>query len=146
MDADAVCVERLFRTAEGNERLLPLIVDLVDASPNQGWRGRERLDLARRGRPDLVLALALAHHVAIGANVPLHDFVDHLCALNGELVIEFVAKDDPMVRRLLRHKADIYDDYDREAFETRLQFTHAIARRCEIGDGRRVLYYAVPRA
>ena len=32
-------------------RILPLVVNLADASPSQGWRGVERKDLASRGAP-----------------------------------------------------------------------------------------------
>ena len=73
IDGDEVAVDRLYRElrAEGSDGILPLAVDLVDASPGLGWRGEERPPLERRAKPDLVLALALVHHLAIGANVPL---------------------------------------------------------------------------
>ncbi len=50
-------------------------MNLADPTPNLGWRGQERKDLAGRGKPDLVLALALIHHIAIAANVPVKEFV-----------------------------------------------------------------------
>ena len=62
-----------FRTCgrPASEHVLPLVMDLADPSPARGWRGRERAALEERGRPDLVLCLALMHHLSIGANVPL---------------------------------------------------------------------------
>ena len=36
-----------------------------------GWRSRERSELLARIRPDLVLALAVLHHISIARNVPL---------------------------------------------------------------------------
>ena len=54
-----------------------------------GWRGLERKAMPDRGKPDLVLALALVHHVAISANVPVKEFVDWLASLGSALVIEF---------------------------------------------------------
>ena len=38
-------------TSRRRRRILPLVVNLADASPNQGWRGAERKDLAARGAP-----------------------------------------------------------------------------------------------
>jgi hypothetical protein len=68
LDADHLAVERLYRAlaAEGERRILPLVYDVLDPSPGLGWRGRERRPLEGRGEPDLVLALALLHHLAIG--------------------------------------------------------------------------------
>lgn len=147
MDQDHLAVDRLHRAleAEGRTTILPLVVDLVDASPAQGWRGLERKPLALRGRPDLVLALALVHHVVIGANVPLGELVDWLAELGSDVVIEFVDREDPMVRRLLANKAEPYDDYDAAAFERALEAAFRVLRRERLGSGTRTLYLASPR-
>ncbi len=145
MDGDHLAVERLYQSlkAERCETILPLVANLVDASPNQGWRGAERKGLAERGRPELTLCLALIHHIVIGANVPLHEFVEWLAGLGGDLVIEFVTKDDAMVQTLLRNKRDDYSDYSREFFEQCLTQFFQIERRETISTGARTLYYAV---
>src|SRR3954468_1471043 len=66
VDADQGPVELLYRTLrdEGEETILPLTMNLADPSPGLGWRGLERKAMPERERPDLVLALALVHHVA----------------------------------------------------------------------------------
>ncbi len=144
MDSDHLAVERLYQAlkAEGRAGILPLVVDLVDASPGLGWRGREREPLAARGRPDLALCLALIHHVVIGANVPVAEFVDWLADLGGDLVIEFVTREDPMVRRLLVNKDDHYADYEVGAFERALEAAFTVVRREVLGSGTRILYDA----
>lgn len=144
IDADELAVERMYRelNAEGDGKILPLVGNLVDPSPGLGWLGRERRPLPDRGRPDLVLALALIHHVVIGANLPLDDFVDGLARLGGDLVIEFVHKDDPMVRQLLLEKEDRYADYDRDRLERALSRHWTIAERLALGSGTRTLYFA----
>jgi SAM-dependent methyltransferase len=147
VDADELSVERLYLglKADGVLNVLPLVGNLADPSPGLGWRGRERLPLPDRGRPDLVLCLALIHHVVLGANVPLDEFVDWLAALESDLVIEFVGRADPMVEALLRHKEDLFTDYDQDFFERRLGARFQIARREPVG-GTRTLYYATPFA
>ena len=71
LDGDAAVVDRLYRSlaADGEERILPLAVDVTDPSPALGWHGLERQTLDARGKPELTLCLAVLHHVAIGANV-----------------------------------------------------------------------------
>ena len=146
VDGDEVAVDRLYRElrGEGNERILALALDLVDSSPGMGWRGSERQRLEERGRPDLVLALALVHHLAIGANVPLAAVVDWLADLGAALVIEFPAREDPMVVRLLsRKREDAHPDYGLENFEALLARRFAVARREQLGS--RTLFEARPR-
>ncbi len=103
LDADGAVIERLYRALrdEGSTSILPLVANIADPPPGLGWRGRERRPLPDRGRPDLTLALAVVHHLAIGANVPLAELVDWLAELETELVIEFPTAADPMVDRML---------------------------------------------
>lgn len=147
MDADHLAVDRLYRRLkdEGNTSILPLVNNLADPSPNVGWRNLERKTLPQRGRPDLLLCLALIHHVTISANIPVADFVDWLASLGGDLVIEFVTKDDAMVKKLLRNKEDQYHDYTLECFEACLSRVFCIRRREVLSSGTRVLYFGTNR-
>ncbi|WDT94402.1 class I SAM-dependent methyltransferase [Thermoleophilum album] len=148
VDADQGPVELLYRDLreEGNDRILPLVMNLADPSPGLGWRGAERRPLWERGRPDLVLALALIHHIAISANVPVREFLDWLHSLGSELVIEFPTRDDPMVQKLLAGKrAGLHPDYERERFERELRELFEIRKSVELPSGTRILYHAYPR-
>ena len=122
-------------------------MNLADPSPGLGWRGLERRTLAERGKPDLVLALALVHHVAISANVPVKEFVDWLASLGTALVIEFPTREDPMVKQLLAPKRDgLHPDYELGYFERTLAEAFEIERSERLGSGTRVLYFAHPEA
>ncbi|HEY1275635.1 MAG TPA: class I SAM-dependent methyltransferase [Thermoleophilaceae bacterium] len=148
VDADQGPVELLYRDlrTEGNEQILPLTMNLADPSPGLGWRGLERRPLAERGRPDLVLALALVHHVAISANVPVKEFVDWLASLGSALVIEFPTREDPMVQKLLAPKRDgLHPDYELEYFERVLGEAFEVERSERLESGTRVLYFARPK-
>src|SRR4029453_1618311 len=123
VDADQGPIELLYRELrdEGDERILPLTIDLADPSPGLGWRGLERGPLAVRGRPDLVLALALVPHLTISANVPVREVVDWLAGLGSALVVEFPTREDPMVKQLLAPKREgLHPDYELGHFERRL--------------------------
>jgi hypothetical protein len=142
MDRDPLAVDLLFRRlqAEGPANVTPLVMDLLDPSPAAGWRGQERRALTARGRPDLVLALALVHHLVLTGNVPVPELVDWLAGLGGDLVVEMVAKEDPMARRLLLNKADDFPDYTPERFEALLAERFVTVERLPLGSGTRILY------
>jgi SAM-dependent methyltransferase len=143
MDIDHVAVERLYRDKEAPENILPLLQNLADPSPNWGWRNRERSDLKSRSQPDLVLCLALIHHLVISANIPLPDFIEWLAGLTDKLVIEYVSRKDDKVKTLLRNKEDKYQDYSRKALETALVSHFEIRRKEEVNQGDRTLYLCV---
>jgi hypothetical protein len=147
LDADQGVVDRLYRAlkAEGTENILPLVGDVADPSPGLGWRGCERVPLGHRGRPDLVLALALVHHLVIGRTIPIRELVDWLAENGGELVVEFPHADDVQVRRLLARKREgSHPDYTRPAFEQALRARLAILGSAELPSGTRTLYHAAP--
>ena len=149
LDADAVVVDRLYEAlrSEGSEKILPLVMNLVDPSPGLGWQGLERRPLPGRGTPDLTLCLALVHHVVISGNVPVRDFVDWLHGLSSALVIEFPAPDDPMVQRLLvRKRPHDHPDYTREWFEQCLGERFDVIRTERLESGTRTLFHAQPKA
>jgi hypothetical protein len=147
-DGDYEAVDRLYRAlkAEGNRQILPLVLNLADPSPNRGWRGVERTAFTARSHPELVLALALIHHLVISRNVPITEFVAFLADAGAETVVEFPTPDDPMVQRLLRNKREgIHDDYTVEAFEAALADRFTVRRREVLPSGTRVCYHATPR-
>ena len=139
-------IEQLYRDLrkEGRRNILPLVMNLANLSPDQGWAGRERQSLPARGKPDLTLCLTLVHHMAISANIPTSSSIAWLASLGTSLVIEFVSKDDPMVQRLLLNKDDTYDDYTRPAFESCLNKFFRVERSLALAGGTRYLYYATP--
>ena len=150
MDADHLAIERLYQSlklrppASGGS-ILPLVSNVVDPACGLGWRGLERKRLEDRGRPSLILFLALIHHLVIGHGVPLHELLEWLAELGGSLIIEFVSKDDPMVQRLLRGRVDNYTDYTQSNFEQLLSQKFHLVRREALASGTRTLYFAEAR-
>lgn len=144
LDGDHLAVEHFYQRLKLQQQgnILPLVTNFTDPSPNRGWRCRERRTLPARGTPDLVICLALIHHLVIGGNIPMQEIISWLSSLGEELIIEFVAKDDPMVRRLLINKPDQYADYDIRYFEQYLQNYFRICSQYPLGSGNRYLYYA----
>ena len=141
-DIDPSAVEKNYlHVKEKKEALmLPLLLDLTNPSPGMGWENLERTSFIDRGPVDLILSLALIHHLAISNNVPLVKiaaFFSKLCRL---LVLEFVPKEDSQVRRLLATREDVFPHYTQEAFETEFSRYFTIRESEKIKDSLRTLY------
>lgn len=118
-DIDPAAVEQNYSQVKSRQEtnLLPLILDLTNPSPAIGWSHRERDSLLQRGPAELVMALALVHHLAISNNVPLESVAEFFAQAGRWLIVEFVPKTDSQVQKLLRSRVDIFPDYTREGFE-----------------------------
>lgn len=147
MDFDPAVVERNYRRMrEGGESSLhPLWIDLRNPSSDMGWACRERDSLGARSSADVVLALALVHHLAIGANIPLDRMIEWFATLAPSIVIEFVPKEDPQVQRLLVSRQDIFDDYTKPCFEAALARHFELRATQELPGSKRVIYSGVRR-
>jgi ribosomal protein L11 methylase PrmA len=114
IDPEAVEINYLQVKKDNRKNILPLVIDLTNPSPAIGWDNQERDSFYSRGRADVVLALALIHHLAIANNVPLESVARTMAALGDYLVLEFVPKEDSQVKRLLQSRDDIFDHYTLE--------------------------------
>jgi hypothetical protein len=141
-DIDETAVEKNYLAAKSarDEKILPLVQDLVNPSPAIGWANRERDSLAQRGPLDVSMALALIHHIAISNNVPLDQIAHYFSSLSRYLIIEFVAKTDSQVRRLLATRDDIFPDYSVDGFEAAFQDYFDIQAKKSIPGTERILY------
>lgn len=143
IDGDSKAIDRLYQQEKPRDaqRILPLIIDLTNVSPNQGWRGAERKSLESRGKPDLIVCLALIHHMVISANIPMAEFIDWLAGMGGDIIIEFVTAEDSMARMLLRNKVNQYQDYTLTEFERLITRKFAITDSEELKGGHRKIYF-----
>ncbi len=141
-DFDPACVEVNYREVKKRHetKLLPLLVDLLNPSPACGWVNRERTSIFQRGRPKMVLALALIHHLAITGNLPLEHIAEFFSDLAPWLAIEFVAPGDSQVQRLMAQRRGVHHPYDQTRFETCFDRHYSIQEIRPILPGGRILY------
>lgn len=133
--------ENYLKTVKNQERhILPLFCDLANPNPALGWANQERLSLLQRGSTDVILALALIHHLAIAQNIPLNYIAALFSQLSNYLIIEFVPKEDSQVKKLLMNREDIFPDYNQESFEKIFKEYFKIKKICPIKESKRVLY------
>lgn len=117
-DIDSLCINKLYSTCKRQDvpNIIPLIVDWMNPSPDQGWNYNERTILPTRINPDGFLALAVIHHLCIGRNLTLDSFAQLLRNIAPQGVVEWVSRDDPMVVLLLKNREDIFVKYTWEQF------------------------------
>lgn len=141
MDADPNCIGHLHEQLREKKvpNILPLVADLMAPSPSIGWANKERTSLTERCQADLVMALALVHHLAIGRNVPLLMIAAWLAPMAPLLLIEFVPKEDEKVQVLLQNREDIFDGYDLEHFKNAFRFYYHIEKESVVGNTQRTL-------
>jgi SAM-dependent methyltransferase len=102
IDSDHDSIQRLYRGAE-TARVYPLVASLDDLHGGRGWAGDEFSGLAQRlhGRFDLVMMLALVHHLAVGASIPLEAIAALLRAQTTKwAIVEIIGEGDQQLAAL----------------------------------------------
>ena len=101
---------------EANEKSCHLC-RIGNRSPATGWNNEERRSLEQRGPADVVMALALIHHLVIGNNVPLDRVAELFRRVCRYVIVEFVPKEDSQVTRMLMLREDVFEAYSQAGFE-----------------------------
>ena len=73
-----------------------------------------------------MICLAFIHHICIKNNVPLNQFIHYFFCFSKNILIEFVPKDDPMVKSMLEFKPNIAEDYNIENFKNIIRNNYTI--------------------
>jgi SAM-dependent methyltransferase len=123
IDGDHDAVQSLYQSLRGSQAIHPLIASLDDMSGGRGWEGREHPGLAQRlaGAFDLVLMLALVHHLAVSNSVPLSEVAAFVkrCTRSWA-VVEWIDETDPQMVLLCsqrqRQPAEFAMALQRQAF------------------------------
>jgi SAM-dependent methyltransferase len=112
LERDMASADRLFRMArQRNLAIQAIHADIARPTPAVGWENAESVALLPRleSQFDLVLMLAVIHHLLLMEQIPLAAIVD-LChrLTRRHLVIEWVPVHDPMYQSLMRGRDSLY--------------------------------------
>ncbi|MBN9660694.1 MAG: class I SAM-dependent methyltransferase [Acidobacteria bacterium] len=144
IDSDTSVADRLFRKAAGTRAdILPLVVDLSAPTPATGWDNSETLSFLQRaeGKFDAVLMLAVVHHLLVTHRIPLGQIVRLASRITkDQLVIEFVAANDPQFVRLCRGREALHAGHSVAAWESEWASAFKIRDRLTLPDSGRILY------
>jgi hypothetical protein len=140
-DIDPSAVSRNYlETRRTGSAMLPLLLDLSCPSPAIGFGNRERKTIGQRQKPEVILMLAVIHHLAISNNLPLQTIAEWLSTLCEYLIIEFVPKEDSQVQVLLKTRVDIFTGYTAEGFEGAFSQYFQLCEKTPLEQSKRTLY------
>jgi hypothetical protein len=141
-DKDPLAIEQSYLQARQGTyaAFFPLVMDFSNPSPDQGWAHEERQSLESRGKADLLMAVALIHHITMSNNIPFKQIASYFSRLCTHLIIEFIPKSDSQVKCLLANRKDIFDNYTKENFETDFGTHFRIIRSDSVTESERILY------
>jgi len=138
--------------ANKEDNILPLWFDVAQPSPGIGWVNQERSPILNRlskWGPEVVLALAVIHHMTLSGNVPFEDSARFFAGLSPLLIIEFPKRKDSWVDSLLQRKREFinhFDHYHQENFESAFAQYFETLEQVEIPGSKRILYLMKTRS
>lgn len=145
-DSDWHCIDSLHRYTRQHPDcpILPLCVDIADPTPARGFANTERSSFTDRMPADLVVALALVHHLVLGRNIPLGSIAAYFFQLTTDrLILEFVPLSDPKAAQLRRNRKGEVPSYDETALEQAFAGYFTIERKSPVPGTERILYRMV---
>ena len=142
LDSDAAAIEALWEmAARENLAITALVANIARPTPAAGWRNREQLSLLDRltGKFDLVLMLAVIHHLILREQLPLEHIAELCSSLTRRwLLVEWVPPSDPMYQEWLRGRDELYGQLSEDDLKSAFLPFFAVAR-AALGNGRVLL-------
>jgi hypothetical protein len=118
-DVDSACIDRLFQDASDRRlTILPLVMDFRNPSPGYGLCKQWLAPATQRFQCDMVMVLALVHHLVFKAHLSFEQIVAAASVFAKKwLLIEFIPREDQFVREWWSEQ---YSWYTLENFQTTL--------------------------
>lgn len=138
-DFDPYCINKLYLD-NSDHHIHPLVIDLTNPSPSIGVNNNEREAFLDRMSADMIFALALIHHLAIGKNISFKQIASLFSRSCRYLIIEFVPREDEKVQAMLKQKKDIYNHYTETEFEKQFSSLFTLLKKKNVPDSIRTLY------
>lgn len=142
VDSDHDCVQRLYQTSQNEVRLHPVLANLGDLHGGRGWAAREFAGLPERlrGQADVLLMLALNHHLHFSEGIPLDEIADLAAEMTTRhAVIELIDPRDPMVQLLASQRQRDVAEFTLQTQETALRRRFVVLDREPLPGGHREL-------
>jgi SAM-dependent methyltransferase len=145
LERDAAAADRLFcRSRERGLNIQTIQADIARPSPSVGWENSESLSLLDRLELqfDLVMMLAVIHHLILMEQIPLHAIVELCLRLTRRyLIIEWVPVTDPMFQSLMRGRDSLYGGLDESDLLAACEGRFQVIKRQALENGRVLFFF-----
>ena len=140
IDSDYGCVELQYKTLKYSEyNILPLCMDILNPSPSLGWNSNERISFLDRKKYDLVMLLAIIHHMMANGNLSLSQILFFVKNLSHYAIIEYIPFDDPNIKKINQFNSN-YQQYTEDEFQRVVSQYFTVIELKAIAGSERVLY------
>jgi hypothetical protein len=141
LEYDETCVDKIeSRISENkNNNLFTLLGDLSETTPDFGLLGKEHTSIFKRANSDLVMALALVHHLALPKMIPFELITKMFYEFSSHwVIVEFIEKTDRKVVQLLQDNPRFYPT--KKEFESIIQAKFTIIKQLTLESTVRTIY------
>lgn len=143
LERDADAAERIARMSVAKGLKIQTIhADLARPTPAVGWENRESSALLPRleGQFDVVMLLAVIHHLLLLEQIPLRAIMQLCSRLTKRfVVVEWVPATDPMFVSLMRGRDELYGGLSEHDLMAACENLFSVMRVERLGNGR-ILY------
>lgn len=147
IDQEAGLIDRLFAKQKNIESSIDVLVaDIANPSPAMGALLRERMSLLERARADVVLALAVVHHLVITHHFSFEMAAELFAGLGETLIIEFPLETDEKVQLIGAHVHDLASVYNIEKFKEAFEIYFELDREIQLQSAQRVIFQLKKRS
>jgi len=142
IESDHAQAEALY--ADEQQKMSSLWMDMLTPSSMCGWAHQEHQSLAARGPADLLLCLALSHHLALTGQVPFVSQAAYFSTIAKSVLIEFIAPEDPSASQMLDRQTILRTHYTQTDFEKAFAGYFSLVEMHTVVPHKRFLYYFGP--
>ena len=140
LERDADAAERIARmSAAKGLKIQTIHADLARPTPAVGWENRESSALLPRleGQFEVVMLLAVVHHLLLLEQIPLRAIVELCHRLTKRFVVlEWVPATDPMFVSLMRGRDSLYGSLNERHLAAACEGLFSTVRTERLGNGR----------
>lgn len=143
LESDDVCVDLIEQHILENKinNVDTLLMDLADTTSDLGVLDKEFSSIYTRGASDLVMALAIIHHLHISSQLSFNQIAEMLFKFSKKYVIvEFIPIDDSKVERLMDGKTKNFKEYNEENFTNALLNFFLVKKSSDLNGSSRRLF------
>lgn len=142
LESEDACIDNIENRIEKENlgNLYAAVMDLVDSTANKGALNKEFKSIDRRAQCELVLALALVHHLYLNNQLgfdQIAELISIYCIRFA--IVEFIPKSDKKVQILLQNKTLDFTGYNEDNFTNALSEWFTINEVVTLEDSERKL-------
>jgi SAM-dependent methyltransferase len=144
IEGDEKCVDEIEEQINVRklDNIYTLLGNVAEPSPTMGFLNNGTESIYKRGCSDVVLGLALVHHLHISNRLSFEQISLIFASFSNEyLIVEFITITDNKVQLLIKDKKVDLNNYNQDAFINALKIWFEINEIVELNKSKRVLYF-----